>query len=183
MRSGEISEEVGLEAAATKPAFAWITATPHGGESAAAESITRQVYELLARTDCENERRLKLLDYFLQPVRNPDGRDAIQRTTAWGFDPNRDFGTWNQAENRLFVPQMNTYPGVFFIDAHQTSSGYFFPPNEDPVHHEISHFALDFIQTGSARRCRTRSTRSRSRSATTASTTSSRPSTATPSPP
>ena len=148
MRSGEISEEVGLEAAATKPAFAWITATPHGGESAAAESITRQVYELLARTDCENERRLKLLDYFLQPVRNPDGRDAIQRTSAWGFDPNRDFGTWNQVENRLFVPQMNTYPGVFFIDAHQTSSGYFFPPNEDPVHHEISHFALDFIQHG-----------------------------------
>ena len=43
---------------------------------------------------------------------------------------------------------MNTYPGVFFIDAHQTSSGYFFPPNEDPVHHEISHFALDFIQNG-----------------------------------
>ena len=43
---------------------------------------------------------------------------------------------------------MNTYPGVFFIDAHQTSSGYFFPPNEDPVHHEISHFALDFIQHG-----------------------------------
>ena len=43
---------------------------------------------------------------------------------------------------------MNKYPGVFFIDAHQTSSGYFFPPNEDPVHHEISHFALDFIQNG-----------------------------------
>ena len=37
---------------------------------------------------------------------------------------------------------------MFFIDAHQTSSGYFFPPNEDPVHHEISHFALDFIQHG-----------------------------------
>ena len=35
VRAGEISEEVGLEAAATKPAFAWITATPHGGESAA----------------------------------------------------------------------------------------------------------------------------------------------------
>ena len=43
---------------------------------------------------------------------------------------------------------MNKYPGVFFIDAHQTSSGYFFPPNEDPVHHEICHFALDFIQNG-----------------------------------
>ena len=148
MRSGQIPEEVGLEAAATRPAFAWITATPHGGESAAAEAITRQLYELMARTDCENTRRLALMDYFMMPIRNPDGRDAVTRTTAWGFDPNRDFGTQNQQENKVFIPQMNKYPGVFFIDAHQTSSGYFFPPNEDPVHHEISHFALDFIQNG-----------------------------------
>jgi Zinc carboxypeptidase len=148
VRSGQISEELGLEAAATRPAFAWITATPHGGESAAAEAITRQLYELMARTDCENTRRLALMDYFMMPIRNPDGRDAVTRTTAWGFDPNRDFGTQNQQENKVFIPQMNNYPGVFYIDAHQTSSGYFFPPNEDPVHHEISHFALDFIQNG-----------------------------------
>jgi hypothetical protein len=148
VRSGQIPEEVGLEAAGSRPAFAWITATPHGGESAAAEAITRQLYELLARTDCENTRRLGLMDYFMMPIRNPDGRDGVTRTTAWGFDPNRDFGTQNQQENKVFIPEMNNYPGVFFIDAHQTSNGYFFPPNEDPVHHEISHFALDFIQNG-----------------------------------
>jgi hypothetical protein len=148
VRSGQIPEETGIEAAGNRPAFAWITATPHGGESAAAEAITRNAYELLARTDCENLRRLNLMDYFMQPVRNPDGRDAVQRYTAWGFDPNRDFGTQNQQENNVFIPEMNNYPGVFFIDAHQTTSGYFFPPNEDPVHHEISHFALDFIQNG-----------------------------------
>jgi hypothetical protein len=146
VRSGEIATDVGLEAAGSKPAFAWITATPHGGESAAGESITRNAYELLARTDCENWQRMNKLDLFLQPVRNPDGRDGVTRTTAWTFDPNRDFGTQNQQENKIFVPEMNQYPGVFFIDAHQQSSGYFFPPNEDPVHHEISHFALDFIQ-------------------------------------
>jgi hypothetical protein len=38
-----------------------------------------------------------------------------------------------------------TYPGLFFIDAHQQSSGYFFPPNEDAALNEISHFALDLI--------------------------------------
>ncbi|MBE2314993.1 hypothetical protein DVA67_003340 [Solirubrobacter sp. CPCC 204708] len=146
VRAGTIPEEVGLEAAVNKPAFAWITATPHGGESAAGESITRQAYELASRTDCENLDRLEKLTFFLQPVRNPDGRDAVQRFTTWGFDPNRDFGTQNQEENRVFVPQMNEYPGVFFIDAHQTTNDYFFPPNEDPVHHEISNFALDFIQ-------------------------------------
>jgi hypothetical protein len=146
VRSGEISTDAGLEAVGSKPAFAWVTATPHGGEAAAAESITRSMYEMLARTDCENARRLKNVETFYQPVRNPDGRDATNRTTAYGFDPNRDFGTQNQQENKIMVPAMNQYPGVFFIDAHQQSNGYFFPPNEDPVHHEISNFSLDFIQ-------------------------------------
>ena len=148
VRAGDIPTEVGIEAAGERPAFAWVTATPHGGESAAAESITRSMWELLARTDCENVKRLENLDVFYQPVRNPDGRDAITRTSAYGFDHNRDFGTQNQIENKLMLPEINKYPGVFFIDAHQQSSGYFFPPNEDPVHHEISDFSLDFIQHG-----------------------------------
>jgi hypothetical protein len=148
VRAGDIPTEVGLEAAGELPAFAWVTATPHGGESAAAESITRSMYELLSRTDCENATRLKSLDVFYQPVRNPDGRDAVTRTSAYGFDHNRDFGTQNQIENKLMLPEINKYPGLFFIDAHQQSNGYFFPPNEDPVHHEISDFSLDFIQHG-----------------------------------
>ena len=85
------------------------------------------------------------MDFFLLPVRNPDGRDAITRTSAWTFDHNRDFGTQNQIENGAFLPLLKQYPGVFYIDAHQTSNGYFFPPNEDPVHHEISDFTVDFI--------------------------------------
>ena len=63
--------EDGLEAAGTRPAFAWVTATPHGGESAAGESITRQLYELLARTDCENARRLQNLDLFMHAGPQP----------------------------------------------------------------------------------------------------------------
>jgi hypothetical protein len=113
---------------------------------AAGEAISRELYELAARTDCHNLQRLSNLTLFLDPARNPDGRDAISRYTAWGFDPNRDFGTRNQPENRNFMPEINKYPGLFFIDAHQNTGSYFFPPNEDPVHHEISQFALDFIQ-------------------------------------
>ena len=147
VREGTISTEDGLDGAGSRPAFAWATATPHGDESAAGESITRELYELLTRTDCENARRMQVLDMFLMPVRNPDGHDAVTRTTAWGFDPNRDFGTTNQQENALFVPIMNEFPGVFFIDAHQQGGrAYFFPPNEDPVLHEISAFSLGFIQ-------------------------------------
>jgi hypothetical protein len=145
VRDGSVSEAAGLAAAATRPALAWVTSTPHGAEPAAGEAIARNLYELAARTDCWNARRLKDLDYFLLPVRNPDGRDAIQRTSAWTFDHNRDFGTQNQVENGTFLPVLKQYPGVFYIDAHQTTSNYFFPPNEDPVHHEISDFTVDFI--------------------------------------
>jgi len=146
VRGGTISEADGLAAVNERPAFAWVTATPHGNEPAAGEAIARQMYELLARTDCANQRRVAVLDTFLMLVRNPDGRDNDKRTSAWSFDHNRDFGTMNQIENRKFIPVMNQYPGVFFIDAHQQASGYFFPPNEDPVHHEISTFTRDFIQ-------------------------------------
>ena len=48
-------------------------------------------------------------------------------------------------ENRALLTSTATYPGLFFIDAHQQSSGYFFPPNEDAALNEISHFALDLI--------------------------------------
>jgi hypothetical protein len=147
VRAGDISQDEALEAAVTRPAFGWITATPHGDESAAGESITRQLYELAARTDCQNTRRLTNMDLFIQLVRNPDGRDAVTRTTAWAFDPNRDFGTRHYVENSNFIPLMNQYPGLFFIDAHQQGGdAYFFPPNEDPVHHEISSFTLNTVQ-------------------------------------
>jgi hypothetical protein len=146
VRGGSVSEVDGLAGVRDRPAFGWVTATPHGNEPAAGEAISRELYELAARTDCENATRLKNMDLFLMPVRNPDGRDNNVRTTSWAFDPNRDFGTRNQVENTIFIPEMNKYPGVFFIDAHQQSTGYFFPPNEDPVHHEISQFSLDFIQ-------------------------------------
>jgi hypothetical protein len=149
IKDGSVSEAAGLAAVSSRPAMGWITATPHGGEAAAAEAISKMLYELTARVDCWNLRRLAVMDLFLMPVRNPDGRDAPPggvRTSAWAFDHNRDFGTQNQVENGAFLPLLKRYPGLFYIDAHQQSTGYFFPPNEDPVHHEVSDFSLDFIQ-------------------------------------
>jgi Zinc carboxypeptidase len=143
--SGRVPASDALQQVRNRPAFAWATATPHGNEPVAGEALMRQLYELVARLDCANARRLANLDVFIDPARNPDGRDNNSRLTAWGYDPNRDFGTRNQPENRQFMPEITKYPGLFFIDAHQQTSGYFFPPNQDPVHHEISNFALDMI--------------------------------------
>ena len=81
------------------------------------------------------------------------------RTTAWGFDPNRDFGTQNQQENRLLHAADEQVPGrVLHRRPPDTRAGYFFPPNEDPVHHEIAISRWTSSRTGSARRCSTRST-------------------------
>ena len=146
VRDGSVSEAAGLPRPRSRPALAWITATPHGAEPAAGEAIAPQpVRARGAHGLLERRRRMQDLDFFLLPVRNPDGRDAIIRTSAWSFDHNRDFGTQNQIENGAFLPMLKQYPGVFYIDAHQTGNGYFFPPNEDPVHHEISDFTVDFI--------------------------------------
>jgi hypothetical protein len=39
------------------------------------------------------------------------------------------------------------YPPVVFIDAHEmgNTAGYFFPPNADPIYHEISSEAIGWI--------------------------------------
>jgi hypothetical protein len=147
VREGTVSAEQGAAEAQDRPAFFWNTATPHGNEPAAAEAITRIMYELVARTDCANQQRLARLDNFLMPVTNPDGRDQNARTTAYGFDPNRDFASRNQDVNATRVTDgIIPYPGPVYIDAHQQTSGYFFPPNEDPALHEMSGFLLDLIQ-------------------------------------
>ncbi len=106
----------------------------------------KELYELAARTDCDNLQRLQSLDVFIQPVTAPDDRDHNNRTTAWDFDPNRDRGTFYMPENRALIDAITRYPGLFFIDAHQQSSGYFFPPDQDAALNEISHPALDAIQ-------------------------------------
>jgi hypothetical protein len=130
----------------SRPAFAWITGTPHGNEPAGGEASAKELYELAARTDCDNAARLASLDVFVQPVTAPDDRDHNNRTTAWSFDPNRDRGTFLMPENRALTEAITTYPGLFFIDAHQQSSGYFFPPDQDAALSEISHPALNQIQ-------------------------------------
>ncbi len=131
---------------AFRPAFAWITGTPHGNEPAGGEASVKELYELAARTDCDNAQRLSNLDLFIQPVTAPDDRDNDNRTTAWDFDPNRDRGTFFMPENRALIGAITKYPGLFFIDAHQQQSGYFFPPDQDAALNEISHPALSSIQ-------------------------------------
>lgn len=144
--NGSVSQAQAQAQVSSRPAFAWITGAPHGNEPAGGEAAVKELYELAARTDCGNVQRLSNLDVFIQPVTAPDDRDHNNRSTAWNFDPNRDRGTFYMPENKALVGAITKYPGLFFIDAHQQSSGYFFPPDQDAALNEISHQALDQIQ-------------------------------------
>ena len=65
MREGNISTEEGLSQIRKRPAFTWVTATPHGNEPAAGEASMRLLYEMAARMDCSNARRLQNLTTFI----------------------------------------------------------------------------------------------------------------------
>ncbi|MGH2968072.1 MAG: hypothetical protein ACRDK0_03245, partial [Solirubrobacteraceae bacterium] len=44
------------------------------------------------------------------------------------------------------VELLRRYPGVLFIDAHEMGrASYFFPPNADPIYHEITDQSVDWI--------------------------------------
>ena len=126
------------ELARTTPAFAWMTGNVHGSEESGADAALQLLYELADRDDCVVERILDELVIFVIPVQNPDGRVLDQRRNAYGFDLNRDFFARAQVETDDRVELMRTYPPVLLLDHHEF--GYyrsFFPPNADPVHHEV----------------------------------------------
>lgn len=146
VRNGEMSVAEAERAVMNRPAFAWISSNVHGDEASSAEATIRLIYELAARRDCANYKRLADLTSFLMPVQNPDGRDEYQRTNAWTFDLNRDWHTQEQTENYLKMGDALEYPSVVYVDAHQQGgASFFFPPNEDPVHHELSDASMNGI--------------------------------------
>ena len=132
--------------AAANPAILWIAANVHGGEESGTDASLRVLYELADRTDCAAQRILDNSVVVIFPIQNPDGREADTRRNAYGFDMNRDWFARTQPETDGKVELLRRYPGVLFIDAHEMGSEtYFFPPNADPVYHDIADPAVDWI--------------------------------------
>ena len=83
---------------------------------------------------------------IIVPTQNPDGRDATRRQNEFGFDLNRDWFARTQQETDGKLELLRHYPPQVFIDAHEMGGRqYFFPPNADPIHHEIADEAVDWI--------------------------------------
>jgi len=128
------------------PAILWIAGNVHGGEESGTDAALRVLYELAARRDCGAEQILREAIVVILPTQNPDGREADTRQNANGFDMNRDWFARTQPETEGKLEFLRRYPPVLFIDAHEMGADdYFFPPNADPVYHEIDDRAVDWI--------------------------------------
>lgn len=132
--------------ARTERAIVWYTGNVHGNETSGADAAISIMYELAARTDCHVKQMLDELMVGIIPTQNPDGRDSFSRTNAYGFDMNRDWFARTQPETDGKLDLLARFPPVLFIDAHEMgNSSFFFPPNADPIYHEISGEALGWI--------------------------------------
>ena len=141
------SDREAAQIAAADPAILWIAANVHGGEESGTDASLRVLYELADRSDCAAQRILDQAVVVILPIQNPDGREADTRRNANGFDMNRDWFARTQPETDGKVELLRRYPGVLFIDAHEFggTDDYFFPPNADPVYHDIADPAVDWI--------------------------------------
>jgi Zinc carboxypeptidase len=138
LRDPATTTEEAAQLAEDTPAILWVDGSPHGGEESGGDTSLRVLYELAARTDCAAERILDEAIVVIVPVYNPDGRDLDQRRNANGFDMNRDWFARTQPEIDGVIELMRQFPPQLVIDAHEMGNfTYFFPPNSDPIYHEI----------------------------------------------
>ncbi|WP_422756474.1 M14 family zinc carboxypeptidase [Micromonospora sp. WMMD708] len=141
-----VNQQQAGEIAGAAPAIVWVTANVHGGEKSGTDAALKTLYELAAGLSCEVQQRNDNLVTIIVPTQNPDGRDASRRQNEYGFDMNRDWFARTQQETDGKLELMRRYPPQVFIDAHEMGGRqYFFPPNADPIHHEISGEAVDWI--------------------------------------
>jgi len=128
------------------PTILWVASNVHGGEESGTDASLRVLYDLADRDDCAASQILKNAIVVLLPVQNPDGREADTRRNAYGFDMNRDWFARTQPETDGTIEFLRKYPGVLFIDAHEMGrETYFFPPNADPIYHEITDESIRWI--------------------------------------
>lgn len=140
------SARTAARTAKDSPAIVWVTANVHGGEKSGADAALKTLYELAAGLSCAVAERNDSLVTIIVPTQNPDGRDATRRQNEFGFDLNRDWFARTQQETDGKLELLRRYPPQVFIDAHEMGGRqYFFPPNADPIHHEIAGEAVDWI--------------------------------------
>lgn len=130
------------------PAIVWVAGNVHGNEPSGCDAALQLLYHLSDRSDCAATQILENVLLVILPSQNPDGREANGRRNANGFDMNRDWFARTQPETDMKLKFLAEYVPIMFIDAHEMGgTSYFFPPNADPVYHDISSTSVDLINS------------------------------------
>lgn len=128
------------------PAIVWMAGNVHGGEESGGDAALKMLYELSDRTDCAATAIRDNTVTVIVPSQNPDGRELDTRRNAYGFDLNRDWFARTQAETDGKLDFMRQYPPALMSDNHEMGgTEFFFPPNADPVHHEVADRSVTWI--------------------------------------
>ena len=128
------------------PAIVWMAANVHGNEPSGADAALVMLRDLADRTDCAAGLVRDETVTVIIPTQNPDGREVGFRRNLYGFDLNRDWFARTQAETDGKLDLLMDYPPVLMSDNHEMGGrGFFFPPNADPVHHEVADRSVRWI--------------------------------------
>ncbi|MGH2774219.1 MAG: M14 family zinc carboxypeptidase [Actinomycetota bacterium] len=142
----KLQQKVADRIAADTPTIVWDSANVHGGEKSGLDASLQVLYDLASRTDCEVTEINDNVVTVIQPSQNPDGRDNNRRQNNYGFDMNRDWFARTQVETDIKIDVVEQYPPQVFMDVHEMGGRqYFFPPNADPIHHEVADEPVTWI--------------------------------------
>jgi hypothetical protein len=138
--------------AETQPAIVWLGGSIHGFELSGTEGLLRLLEHLTTRDDPETLEALRNTVVLIDPMLNPDGRDAFAhrnhfavgrtpnaspddwsndfnrwdalsfRTGYYFFDTNRDWFAHTQRETRERVPTILRWRPQVAVDAHEMGS-------------------------------------------------------------
>ncbi|GGS46044.1 hypothetical protein GCM10010156_00880 [Planobispora rosea] len=146
LRSPLTPEPAARALARKTPAILWVAGNVHGGEESGTDAALKTLYDLAGRDDCAARRILDNAVVVILPTQNPDGREADTRRNAYAFDMNRDWFARTQPETDGKIELLRRYPPQLFIDAHEMGgTEYFFPPNADPIYHDVAEPAISWI--------------------------------------
>ena len=130
----------------SSPAIVWMAGNVHGGEESGGDAALVMLRDLADRTDCAATTIRDNTVTVIIPTQNPDGREADTRRNVYGFDLNRDWFARTQDETDGKLELMRQYPPVLMSDNHEMGgTDFFFPPNADPIHHEVADRSVEWI--------------------------------------
>lgn len=138
---------------ADQPAIVWLGGSIHGFELSGSEAVLKLLERLATADDPETLRVLDATVVLIDPMLNPDGREAFAQTnhrragaepnprtehwandyTSWEalgfrtghyfFDTNRDWFAQTQAETRARVPTLLAWKPQVMVDLHEMGTG------------------------------------------------------------